>query len=173
MASESLPTSPTAAPPPAVLGTLGRRSRPSLSLRWRSFWKRAKLDQALAAGEDPLASDSLLWRAQRLTEPKQRIAFADTIHRIVDETASGGPPKPPGPPVIRPHLIANNRALLLTLAERLRDGSPLNLRGLAMVELLVRYGGSPLYRGPSPLQLKLRLLEVLEALDPHDHSWAD
>ena len=102
-----------------------------------------------------MGSDSLLWRAQRLTEPKQRIAFAETIQRMVDEAAAGGPPRLPGPQVIRPYLIAKTAHSFWHWRSARSDGSPQGLRGLAKVELLVSYGSSPLYHGPSALQPRL------------------
>ena len=73
-----------------------------------------------------------------------------------------------GPQPIRRDVIRDNRSLLRVLAERLRSDGPQGLRGLAKVDLLVSYGDSALYRGPSALTLKLELLEVLAALDPND-----
>ena len=154
---------------PAALPSLpGRswRTRPRLRVRLRSHWRATELDEALAAGADPLASEEILWRAQQLTEPHRRLELAETIQRILAEVAHGGPQMLPGPKLIRRDVIRANRSLLLVLAERLRGDGPLALRGLALVELLVRYGDSPLYRGPSALQLKLNLLEALAALDP-------
>jgi hypothetical protein len=147
------------------------RARPGWLVRWRTAWKTAELDRALAGGADPLATDTLLWRADQLTEPAQRLGYADVLERLVGEVSGEPPPEQPGPPIIRRDLIKANRSLLLVLAERLRGDDPIGLRGLAMVELLVGYGDSPLYRGPSPLQLKWKLLDVLAALDPAS-SWS-
>jgi hypothetical protein len=140
--------------------------RPRLRVRLRSHLKAAELDEALAAGADPLASEQLLWRAQQLTEPRRRLELAETLQQIVDEVDLGRPQELDGRQTMRRDVIKTNRALLLVLAERLRADDPLALRGLAMVELLVSYGDGPLYRGPSPLQLKFNLLEALAALDP-------
>jgi hypothetical protein len=145
--------------------SLYSRSRPSLKARWQSFWAPDKLDQALAAGADPLSSDGLLWRAQQLTEPGQRLTFADTIELIVGEVRHGGPQMLAGPALTRRDVVRDNQSLLLVLAARLRDDGPHGLRGLAMVDLLVGYRDSTLYQGPSALQLKWSLLEVLARLD--------
>jgi hypothetical protein len=113
----------------------------------------------------------MLWRAQRLTEPIERLNFAETIQRIVARVDCGALSPQPGPGLIRPHVIRNNRSLLMVLAERLQGDEPIGLRGLAMVELLLRYGDSALYRG-SALALKWQLLDILAALDPRA-SWVD
>jgi hypothetical protein len=145
-----------------------RRLRPRLRVRLRSLWNRAELDQALAAGVDPLASEDLLWRAEQLVETQQRVELAETIDRIVKEVDRGGPQLLGGPVLMRRDVIRDNRSLLRVLAERLRSDGPQGLRGLAKVELLVRYGDSAIYRGPSALTLRLELLEALAALDPND-----
>lgn len=145
-----------------------RRRRPSLLVRWRSFWKAAQLDEALAAGSDPLASETLLWRADQLIEVEQRVGFAETLERIVDEAARGGSQMLPEPRPGWREVIRANRSLLLVLAERLRGDGPQGLRGLAKVDLLVSYPGSALYTGSSALQLKVELLEALVALDPNE-----
>jgi hypothetical protein len=142
------------------------RTRPRLLVRLRSHLHAPELDQALAAGQDPLSSEQLLWRAQQLTEPHRRLEYAEAIRRIIAEVDQGGPQMLPGPQLVRRDVIAANRALLLVLAERTRAEQPLALRGLAMVELLVGDGRSPLYRGLSPFELRTHLLEILAALDP-------
>jgi hypothetical protein len=139
-------------------------------VRLRSHWHAPELDQALAAGADPLGSELLLWRAQQLTDPHRRLEYAEAIHRIVTEVDHGGPQMRPGPQVVRRDVIEANRALLLVLAERMRAEQPLALRGLAMVELLVGDGTSPLYRGLSPSVLRSCLLEILATLDPFSSS---
>jgi hypothetical protein len=150
----------------ATRDVVRRRVRPGWLVRCRTAWKTAELDRALAHGADPLASDTLLWRAEQLTEPALRLSYADVLQRLVGEVDDGGLEKLSGPPLIRRDLIKANRSLLLVLAERLRGDELIGLRALAMVELLVGYGDSALYCARSPLQLKWTLLDVLAALDP-------
>ena len=145
-----------------------RGGRPSLLVRWRSFWRAAELDEALAAGSDPLASETLLWRAEQLIEVEQRVGFAEALEAVVDEAARGGSQMLPGRRPGWREVIRDNRSLLLVLAERLRSDGPQGLRGLAKVDLLVSYGDSVLHHGSSSLQLKVELLEALVALDPND-----
>jgi hypothetical protein len=157
------------AAPPAI-DALSERSlwrvRPRLRVRLLSHLKAAELDQQLAAGADPLSSEQLLWRAQQLTEPHRRLEYAETIQRILAEVQQGPPQMMPGPQLAGREVIKANRTLLKVLVERLRGDGVFGLRGLAMVELLVRYGDSPLYRGLSPFELRLSLLQALAALDP-------
>jgi hypothetical protein len=125
-----------------------------------------ELDRELAAGADPLSSEELLGRARQLTEPHRRLEYTETIRRILEEIKHGPPQMLPGPQLVGRTAIKANRTLLMILAERLRDEGVFALPGLAMVELLVADGDSPLYRGLSPFELRLSLLETLAALDP-------
>ena len=147
--------------------TLGRR-RPNLVVRLRTFLKAGELDQALAAGCDPLASHLLLWRADQLVDPETRLGLAETLEQIVNEVARGGPQMLHGPQLERRDVTRANRSLLLVLAERLRSDGTHGLRGLAKADLLVSDGDGALYRGLSALTLKIELLDMLAALDPHD-----
>ena len=147
---------------PALRGSV----RPSLRVRLRTSWSAAALDQALAAGADPLHNGELLWRAQQLTEPNERITIASSIARVVAEAVQNEPAVIREPRLAEDDLIKDNRSLLLVLAERLRSGGPHDLRGLAMADLLVHFGNSPLYCGRTSFALRSELLQVLEALEP-------
>jgi hypothetical protein len=141
------------------------RKRPSLRARLRAHWSAAELDEALVNGADPLASDELVLRADELVKPKTRVGLAESIERVVEQVAAGGP-SPLGPTILRREPIARNLGGLLALANRLRDDGLHCLRGLAMADRLVRYGDSPLYMALDPPQLKHRIEEILAALDP-------
>lgn len=61
--------------------------------------------------------------------------------------------------------IQTNRGLLLELAERVGDGRPLGVEGLAKASMLVSDPASRLYHDDGSGQLADAALEVLEALD--------
>lgn len=145
---------------------LRRRCHPSLRIRWRSHRHAAELDQLLAEGADPLASDELLCRAQMLAEPNCRLGLADTIETVVRLVDNGSPQGIGLPRILRRDTIRRNRRLLLALAERLRSQGLLDLRGLARAELLVSFGDSVMYQGPGPRTLRVQLVDLLAALDP-------
>jgi hypothetical protein len=132
-----------------------------------------ELDRALAAGADPLEDPHLLWRAQQLVDPALRLAGAEKIDQLVADAgrAMAGAPYP-AIDSGTVELVYANRSLLMVLAERLRGDGPLGLAGLAMVQRLVGVGEEHLYRSPSPLHLKWRLLETLAALEPRSR-WPD
>lgn len=145
---------------------LRRRCRPGLRVRWRSRRHAAELDQLLAEGADPLASDELLCRAQMLAEPNCRLGLADTIEAVVRLVDNGSPQGIGLPRILRRDVIRRNRRLLLALAERLRSQGLLDLRGLARAELLVSFGDSVMYQGAGPAKLRVQLVDLLAALDP-------
>lgn len=142
------------------------RKRATLRARLRAAWSAAELDDALADGADPLASDELALRAAQLVEPARRAKLAQSLELVVKQVAAGGPSPLPGPTILRREPIARNRPALIALARRLRDEGLHCLRGLAMADRLIRSGDSPLYIALGPLQLRHRIEEVMAALEP-------
>ena len=142
------------------------RRRPTLRARLRTAWSAAELDEALANGADPLASDELTLKAVHLVEPTRRAELARSLELIVGQVVAGGPSPRPGPTILRREPIVRNRRLLLALAQRLRGEGLHCLRGLALADRLVGFGDSPLYMALGPLQLANRVEETLAALEP-------
>jgi hypothetical protein len=149
---------------------LARRSRGPLLggiwLRVHTRWHAAELDRQLAKGTDPMLSDELSLRVGQLGAPWTRLRLSRALLEALD-LASGR-----RKPLIRTRLllteIHENEELLLTLADRLRDGLPLGVQGLAMAARLVADHSGPLYRaGPSD-SLAVTVLETLAALE-HGH----
>jgi hypothetical protein len=136
--------------------------RPSLWLRLRVWWRRGKLDTALAQGADPTQTRELTLRAQQLVEPKKREALAEAIERLL---AIAERPRAPVQVTFRPTQVRANRRLLVELAARLRDHGPHPLHGLAMSALLLEDGRGPLYPGSGPRMLERALRDVLSALE--------
>jgi hypothetical protein len=135
-------------------------------LRLRSWWNELELDAALADGADPLETDELTFRAQRLVEPKKRTLWARSIRKLVSLAEAPGPRILPGlEPYARQQLRAN-RFLLIALAERLEGEGPHCLRGLAKVDLMLQDGRSPLNVARRPEELQHELESVLSALNP-------
>jgi hypothetical protein len=141
------------------------RRRPPLRARLRAAWRAPELDEALANGADPLASDELVLRAARLVKPGTRVKLARSLERVVEQVVTRGP-SPPGPTILRREPVARNRRVLLALARRLRGDGLHCLSGLAMADRLIGFGDSPLYMALDSLQLTYRVEEVLAALEP-------
>jgi hypothetical protein len=140
--------------------------RPTLRTRLRTAWSADELDEALADGANPLASDELALRAAQLVRPARRLELARSLELVVRQAVAGGPSPRPGPTILRSEPIRLNRPGLLALARRLRSGGLHCLRGLAMADRLVGFGDSPLYMALGPKQLAYRIEETLAALEP-------
>jgi hypothetical protein len=141
------------------------RRRPTLRARLCTAWRAPELDEALASGADPLASDELALKAAQLVKPATRVKLAKSLELIVEQVATRGP-SPPGPTILRREPIARNRRVLLALARRLRSDGLHCLPGLAMADRLIGFGDTPLYMALDSLQLMYRVEEVLAALEP-------
>jgi hypothetical protein len=134
-----------------------------LRLHLRAWLRAAELDRRLAGGADPMDSDELSLRVGRLGSTASRSRFATALRGAVD-AANGR-----HPPLVATRLrlpeIRDSEDLMLALADRLRDGGPLGVVGLAMTSRLVNDHESPL-RGPGragPLHAALsRALAALE-----------
>jgi hypothetical protein len=103
------------------------------------------LDRRLAAGASPGESAGLRRRARKLTSKRRRRELAAAIFRLVDE--ADGPAKPFSAAVpIQRRAVDACRELLLMVAEDLEDtGLRVNPKGVALVDQLLRDGGSPVY----------------------------
>ena len=142
------------------------RKRPTLRARLRTAWSAAELDEALANGANPLASDELALRAVQLVKPARRAELARSLELVVEQVAGKGPSPRPGPTILRREPIARNRPGLLALARRLRTEGLQCLPGLAMADRLIGHRDSPLYMALDPLQLSRCIEETLAALEP-------
>jgi len=145
--------------------SLARRTRGPLLggfwLRVRTRWQVADLDRRLAIGTDPMQSDELSLRVGQLGSEATRSRLATALRGAV-ETATGR-----HPPLIATRLrrpaIRDNEDLLLALADRLRDGEPLGVEGVALTARLIDDHSSPMYREGA--SLADAVAEALAALD--------
>jgi hypothetical protein len=140
-----------------------RRLRVRLTLIARL--RAGELDSQLAAGVSPAASALLATRAQRLTSRRFRKRVAAGLTRALcdAETGTGG-----FSAAIRPHRheVLAARAVIATLERRLRDAEPVSVQGVALLEVLLTDGTSPLYRPTEPGALGSRLRAAAAALTP-------
>jgi hypothetical protein len=145
--------------------SLARRTRGPLLgglwLRARTKWRSAVLDRRLAKGTDPMQSDELSLRVGQLGSAATRSRLAGALRGAV-ETATGRHPPLVATRVRRP-AIRENEDLLLALADRLRDGEPLGVEGLAMTARLIDDHSGPMYRDGA--SLADAVWEALTALD--------
>jgi len=151
--------------PTPFIANLDRIAERTISPRWTARML-ARLgarwvDRRLIAGADPASSTLLAARACQLTSDTYRENLADSVALLLRNAAD---------PEHRAWVIANRRAIdrqvgeLRGFAELLRSGSPLYVRGIAMLGRLLSDGTGPVYVGP-PEILARRLGEVRVALN--------
>src|SRR5919106_3319323 len=137
--------------------TLGARR--GLRTRARARLRRSALDRQLAAGEPAWASRELAWRAAELTARGERCAIADQIDALVDEVIA--PPRPHGAaaPIDRDAVRACLQ-LFVELADDLRRADRIRPQAVALLRLLLRDGGSPLYSPGDSRALQSALIDA-------------
>lgn len=110
-----------------------------------------------------MLSDELSLRVGQLGSPGTRVRFARALRGAV-EFAKGH-----RAPLITTRLrrpeIQENEELLLAVADRLREGEPLGVQGLAMTARLINDRSGPLYRSGAGGSLPATILEALAALE--------
>jgi hypothetical protein len=134
------------------------RVRDRLIARWRAM----KLDRELAAGAPPESSGALLLRARALLAPRNRRGLGRALERIVAEPA-------PAPLLgarvpVRRSEVRRSRDDLRLLAQRLAAPTPVAVRGVAKVRVLLSDGSGPLFWGRSADELSGRIRQAIEAL---------
>jgi hypothetical protein len=141
----------------------GVGARTELRTRVRARLRRASLDRLLAAGEPPWASRELSWRAAELTARGERRSIADQIEGLAGEVLEAPRPRGAAAPLDRDGVWAN-RELLLELADDLRRADAIRAQGIALLRLLLRDGGSPLYSPGESRALQVALIQARAAL---------
>jgi hypothetical protein len=132
----------------------------------RARLQRNTLDRQLAAGARPATLTPLGLRSAQLSSPAGRTELANALVEAVGEARRGEPMN-----IRRRPQRAEVRAeadAILALASRLRESTPIDVRGAALVALLVNDGAGPLH-SPGARTLGDALTEAHAALiPPHD-----
>jgi hypothetical protein len=116
----------------------------AFGLRTRVWWSKDRLTRALADGSPSVASRELALRAGQLTAKRTREVVAASIEDLLEEVMRRRPVFSSAVPVNRRNVRAA-RALLVDLADRLRDGGPVRPQGMAQVVLLLTDPERPLF----------------------------
>jgi hypothetical protein len=139
-------------------------TRPALTLRMRTRWRRDRLDDELASGVHPASSAELSLRAAQLQSWEGRSRLANAIVEKLGRAHERnlGRFTPAG---YRQHAAVREYAdNLRALVARLRDDRPIDVQGAAMTARLVNDRSSPLHcRGSD--SLGSAVLSVRLALD--------
>jgi hypothetical protein len=148
-------------------GRLARRARGFvLGGTWLHLvtrWRAHELDRRLAAGADPMTSDELALRVGQLGSAATRKRLARTLRDAI-ELANGRR----GPLIttrLRRGAVLESEELLSALADRVGEGEPVGVRGLALTALLVKERASPLYRNDSARPLNVAAFDALTSLE--------
>ena len=148
-------------------GRVARRTRGvvlgGVWLRCVTHWRARELDRRLAAGADPLASDELSLRVGQLGSTMTTMRLAAALRDAVE--VANGHHAPLVPTRLRRGAVRESEELLLALSERVREGGPLGVRGLALVSQLVQRRTSPLYSEDVRPPLAAVASEALVELD--------
>jgi len=135
-----------------------------LALRVRVWLRRARLDESLARGVDPVSSAELELRALQLCSAKYRRRLARSLVRMLCDACRPSPFLRPQVPVRRReiHACEDDMAALI---RRLADGEPVDPCGIALTQQLLTDGAGPLYY-EAAYSLRYSLRSARLALDP-------
>jgi hypothetical protein len=131
-----------------------------------------RLDHALARGTAPDSSAALSLRAHKLIGPRFRCGLAAQLRAL--PAIAQCPPHPFDSRVpIRARAVLDSLELLEELADRLAAPEPVDPRGVARVQVLLRDGESPLFNPNLAREFRESFEAALEALEPETATdWA-
>lgn len=159
--AQHLPTVLLASEVEGVLVVGSPRIRDRLAARVGSL----RLDRALARGASPEANAPLALRAQRLTEPEQRVSIARELRRIVRESHEA---RRPTLSRIMPSQarVWAAREELIRLADTLEEPGPVAAGGVAQARILLTDATGPLYNSESRTTLVAGAARAVRELRP-------
>jgi hypothetical protein len=135
-------------------------------IRLRVGLSHRSLDAMLAAGVDPAGDPALALRAAQLGSNRHRRRLAswlEQLARIAEAPSSSGLSS--AAPLATERVGEASDSLRL-LAGTLRGTEPVDPRGVAMIEHLLRDAHSALYAETASGAIELQLRAALKALDP-------
>jgi hypothetical protein len=127
--------------------------------------RAARLDRELSEGADPDASPQLCARVLALTSTPGRMALAEGLERLVHSAHS---------PAAGRHVplqaapVLSNEPVVEELVSVLRAGTPLYVRGLAMLSRLLSDSSGLAYHSDSGARLAEELQRVRAAFAGHE-----
>jgi hypothetical protein len=120
------------------------------------------LDRALAAGAAPDSSAALSLRARTLISVPHRVDLARKLRALVRDAGRPFHPFDAGIPVPRDLLGA--REFIDEVADLLDSTEPVDARGVAQLQVLLRDGSGPLYGAGGPAAVRRSFQEVIRAM---------
>jgi hypothetical protein len=158
----------TAHAAPRVPRVLGARD-PSRLLRIVQARLRAtSIDHRLAGGTPPWESPLLAARALQLTHARRRRSLARSLERLTERAEQAPSPGITAVVPVCRSQVREASATISSLAARMRDGRPLDARGVARLLALLCDGTGPLYVPSDPGALDEALKDAYRGLDVND-----
>jgi hypothetical protein len=132
--------------------------------------RKATLDRALANGASPESSVALELRARTLISADTRLALLSNVETLVTITHRAAPLGSRWA-IVSTARVRRVAAELERLAEALSESHPANVRGIALVRVLLTDSDSPLYGSPAgPVEDLQRAIEEAINYLPADQS---
>jgi hypothetical protein len=133
-------------------------------LRLRVWWHQPALTEALAVDETPDDSAELVAVAHELIGVRARRRVADGLDRVLRDALRPARPLSAAASLNRREVLAA-RDELAALARRLRAQAPVTAHGMALADLLLCDGASPLYNRDAPRSARHLARKARERLD--------
>jgi hypothetical protein len=136
-----------------------------LRMRLLAAWRGAELDRQLAAGVEPQSSLLLALRARKLISDRSRRRVARGLVRAYRNAQQA---TPCFTAAVRPNAreLLPAQGLLAAIDRRLRSPAPIRAEGIAIIEVLLTDGASPLYQDVESGTLMRQLQAATAALEP-------
>jgi hypothetical protein len=132
------------------------------ALRVLAYARAHGLDRALARGTDPDSGALLSVRAHALIGRAHRLRLAYELRRVL--RVAGRVPHRFNPTLPVPYHVLLARDLIEEIADTLEGPEPVEVRGVAKLELLLRDGGGPIYGTARAASLRDLLENIIRAL---------
>ena len=147
-------------------------ARPASILeRIQSHLRGHDLDEALAEGACPEGQALLALRAQQLASPAVRRETCRGVERLLRAEPPPGP-RSRAAPTLQYERIEASRPELEQLRDTLAAPTPVSVRGVAMIRVLLTDGGGPLFRAKARADLRTTVLAAIHELVEAPFGWS-
>jgi hypothetical protein len=137
-----------------------------LLLRLRVYLTRGRLDRRIAAGLPCGSTPALALRARQLSHPSTLRQIADQLRGIVGYVDRLGSRRTVSAVVVERAAVRSGRHAILGLAERLEGTAPTSPKGIALAQVLLTDGLSPMFNRYCERTVTEATWEVQDALGP-------
>ena len=141
---------------------------PRLALACAARVRAFSLDRRLAAGMAPWQSPLLAARALQLTGERHRRSLATALERLPERAERPASRALSAVVPVCREQVCEALPAILSLAEQLRGGSPVDARGIARLAALLADGAGPVYVAHCPGALCGALQDVRDGLSVND-----